>query len=330
MRIADSVCATPRPPSPGRIRWERAAPDRMPFVDNPHPLTHVAPPGKAAGGGRAPGGPFPWRHPMGREPRDPPPSRGKFPCSHRDSSFLEWFRRESGIHRTERRTASATPWQQWWRRAVRLTNGGPMSRPARPLLPVLAALLVGAVLPAVAADHLIADFDDPKDVRGLQWDADTIDATFGPRAVTERGSVLKFVAKRGDYPGLFFYEPRVPRDWSAHEALSFVVWSNDERDIAIRIDDHKSAGFNSRFNGGTRLLKGRNLVQVPTAVIGKAIDLKTIKSMTLFLDHPPANLTLWFDDIKLGRLESEKVPFIPYQERMDHQPSMEVVSPHLD
>ena len=200
------------------------------------------------------------------------------------------------------------------------------SRAIRRFLPALLVLLM-AGLPA--QDVVIADFNDPNDMRAIDWDHEAIDVTVGPRAVTERGSVLKMVAKRGEYPGLFLYQPRVPRDWSAHEALSFVVWSNDERELAIRIDDHKSVGYNSRYNGGTHLLKGRNLVQVPMAVIGKAIDVHNIKGMTLFLDHPPANLTLWFDDIKLGKVESETIPFIPYAERLDHQPSMEVVSPHL-
>ncbi|HEX3134453.1 MAG TPA: hypothetical protein VHX44_12820, partial [Planctomycetota bacterium] len=204
-----------------------------------------------------------------------------------------------------------------------------MFHAARRLLPAFAALVFGGVPLSTAGDVVIADFNDPNDVRGIDWDHDGIDVTFGPRAVTERGSVLKLVAKHGQYPGLHFYGQRLPRDWSVHEALSFVVWSNDERDLAIRVDDHKSVGYNSRFNGGTHLLKGRNLVQVPVAVIGKAIDVKNITGMTLFLDNPPANLTLWLDDIKVGKLESEKIPFIPYAERMDHQPSMAVVSPAL-
>jgi len=203
-----------------------------------------------------------------------------------------------------------------------------MFHAVRRLLPAMAALLLGAPL-TTAADLVIADFTDPADRRGFDWNAGSVDVTIGPRAITERGSVLKVVAKQGDYPGVAFYAPKVPRDWSVHEALSFVVWSNDERELAIRIDDHKSVGYNSRFNGGTHLLKGRNLVQVPVAAIGKSIDVKNIKLLNLFLDHPPANLTLWFDDLKLGKLESDTIPFIPYAERMDHQPSMEVVSPHL-
>ena len=193
-------------------------------------------------------------------------------------------------------------------------------------LPLFSLLLAA---PLIAAERLITDFNEMNDRRGLDWNAESVEVTFGPRLVTERGSVLKVVVKQSGYNGVALYAPLVPRDWSAHEALSFVVWSNDERDLAIRVDDHNSVGYNSRFNGGVRLLKGRNLVQVPLATIAKAIDLANVKLLNLFFDHPPVGLTVWVDDIKLGRLEAERTPFIPYAERLDHQPRMEVVSPHL-
>jgi hypothetical protein len=193
-------------------------------------------------------------------------------------------------------------------------------------------IVVLLALPCVhlaAGEVVIADFTAADNRKGLDWNADNVEVTIGPRLVTERGNVLKLVAKQDDYPGIAFYAPMVPRDWSTFESLSLVVWSNDERDMAIRIDDHKSAGYNSRFNGSTHLLKGRNLVQLPVATIGKAIDVKNIKLLNFFVDHPPANLTLWIDDVKLGSLEAERTPFIPYAERLDHQPQMDVVSPHL-
>lgn len=192
--------------------------------------------------------------------------------------------------------------------------------------PLLSLLLAA---PLIAADHLITDFTDANDRRAIDWNAEAVEVTVGPRLVTERGSVLKLVVKQSGYNGVAFYAPKIPRDWSAHEALSFVVWSNDERDLAIRIDDHKSVGYNSRYNGSVRLLKGRNLVQMPVATIAKAIDVANVKLLNVFLDHPPVGLTLWIDDIKLGKLEAERTPFIPYAERLDHQPRMDVVSPHL-
>ncbi len=176
---------------------------------------------------------------------------------------------------------------------------------------------------------LLAHFAVPEDLQGVDWDHDHVTLSVGPRSVTERDTALKMVAVSGDYPALTLHGARVPRDWSHHEALSFSVWSTSERTLAVRVDDAKSAGYASRYNGEVRVAAGRTRVQIPVAAIGKSIDLHAVTSMTLFFDHPPAGLTVWFDDIRLGRMEAEKVPFIPYAERLDHQPTMTVSSPHL-
>lgn len=198
--------------------------------------------------------------------------------------------------------------------------------------PSVLLLLVVAAVTAVAGESggvVIADFTKEEDLTSIDWDHNAVEMKIGPRAVTERDHVLRFTAKSGDYPGFNLHAPRLPKDWSGHEALLFNVWSTSDRDLAIRIDDAKSVGYNSRYNGEAHLLKGLTKVQVPISVIGKAIDVKNIKSMTLFLGSPPAGFTLWFSGMRLGRLESDTVPFIPYAERADHQPSMEIVSPHL-
>ena len=124
---------------------------------------------------------------------------------------------------------------------------------------VMLLLLLAAVHTAAAGESagvVIADFTTDEDLKSIDWDRDNVGLTIGPRAVTERGSVLKFTAKGGEYPGLNFHAPRLPKDWSGHEALLFNVWSTSDRDLAIRIDDVKSAGYNSRYNGEAHLLKG--------------------------------------------------------------------------
>jgi hypothetical protein len=199
----------------------------------------------------------------------------------------------------------------------------------RHLLLVILALGGGTGPVGLAADISIVDFASEADLRGLEWDPANVELSVGPRAVTERDPVLKLVAKGGSYPSVNLRAPRVPRDWSGFEALSFTVWSNSERELAVRVDDAKSVGYSSRFNGGAPLAKGRTRVQIPLAAIAKAIDLRNVTVLSLFLDHPPAGFTLWIDDIRLGRIVPDQVPFIPYAERADHQPTMEVVSPHL-
>jgi hypothetical protein len=191
-------------------------------------------------------------------------------------------------------------------------------------------LLGGMVLScAESAEKLISDFSNKDDLRGIDWGREGVDVSIGPRLVTERSSVLRLTVKSGQYPGVSFYAPLLPKDWSAYEALSFVVWSPAERDLAIRIDDQKSVSYNTRYNGGAHLLAGRNRIQSPTSVIAKTLNLKEIKGLVLFLDSPPANFSLAIDDLKLSALEPDITPFIPYAERMDRQPRMDIVSPHL-
>ena len=196
---------------------------------------------------------------------------------------------------------------------------------------LLAALAAHAALAAAAEAPVVVlnDFASEASLKQLDYDHDNAALTIGPRAVTEREVVLRFTARGGDYPGFTLHRPQLPKDWSPHEALSFNVWSNSERDIAVRIDDEKSVGYASRYNGGVHAGKGVTHVQIPVKTIAKSIDVHRISALVLFLDHPPSGCTLWFDAMRLGPFEAEKVPFIPYGERFDHQPSMEVVSPHL-
>jgi len=175
----------------------------------------------------------------------------------------------------------------------------------------------------------IAKFDKPEDLRRISWEAGNADVTVEPRLVTDFDKVMKFAVKQGKYPGFSIYPNKIPKDWSKYEALSFVVWTPTDIGFGLRIDDDKSTNFNTRFNGGLNLQKGRTLVQIPVKEIGKKINPSIIKGMTLFFDSPPKGLTLHFSDMKLGPIQSEKVPFIPYAERYDRIPSLTVQTPHL-
>jgi hypothetical protein len=194
---------------------------------------------------------------------------------------------------------------------------------------MLLAVLGTSLRAGDAASLPIADCSSEAILKQADYDHDLVTLAVGPRAVTERQKVLRYVAKGGDYPAFAFRKPQLPKDWSHYEALSFDVWSNSDHQLAVRIDDEKSVGYASRYNGDVHLLKGLTHVQLPIKVIAKSIDVHRITSLVLFLDHPPAGFTLWFDAIHLGPFESDKIPFIPYAERFDHQPTMDLVTPHL-
>ncbi|HTL51608.1 MAG TPA: beta-galactosidase, partial [Planctomycetota bacterium] len=175
----------------------------------------------------------------------------------------------------------------------------------------------------------ISDFQDAKDRD--KWDngdAGAVEITLEPRAKTDANVLMKVVFKNGEYPG--FSLKNVPADWSKYEAISWTVYTDVPYALNIRIDDSKSTDYKSQFNKTIKLDKGSNLCQIKVEDVARVLNAKEIKKLILFTVKPPAGLAMWFDDVQLGPLLSEQVPFIPYAERMDMQPTLAVVTPHFE
>lgn len=193
---------------------------------------------------------------------------------------------------------------------------------------ILPFFLLGTLL-AGAQDEpevLLGTFDRPEDVR--LWEASgAATLTIEPREVTDFNKMAKVVMGQGGFGGLYSY--RQPRDWSRYEVLSFVVWSPDRRGLGIRVDDENSRNYATRYNGDVTIEAGRNLVQIPVRDMKAVINPAKVKSMGLFVTNPPKGLSLYFDDIRLGARQTDKVAFIPYEQRLDYVPTTAVVSPHF-
>jgi hypothetical protein len=151
--------------------------------------------------------------------------------------------------------------------------------------------------------------------------------TFEPRDPTDLNKMCKIVLGAGGYGGIFSF--RQPKDWSSYEVLSFVVWSPDRRGMGIRVDDENSKNYATRYNGDATLEAGRNLIQIPIREMKAVINPTKVKSMGLFVTDPPKGLTLYFDDIRLGARQTDKVSFIPYEKRLEYVPTTDVPSPHF-
>ena len=200
------------------------------------------------------------------------------------------------------------------------------------LFAAVAALLAvhAGVYAGEAQKFAIANLNDAADLGKLEYDKTLLDLEIGPRTVTDTGNVMKFQVRQGQYPGFTVSAPKnMPADWSKFEALSFIIWSANDTSIAIRIDDEKSFNYNSRFNGGMNIQKGRTLVQIPIVNIAKSINPAKIKAMVIFLVDPPKGTTLHFGNLMLGPLQDDKVDFIPYAERYDLTSSTEFATPHI-
>jgi hypothetical protein len=175
-------------------------------------------------------------------------------------------------------------------------------------------------------EQILGTFDRPEDAR--LWEASGgATLSFEPRDPTDLNKMAKLVAGGGSYAGLFSF--RQPKDWSAYEVLSFVVWSPDRRTLGVRVDDENSRNYATRYNGDVTLEAGRNLVQIPIRDMKAVINPAKVKSMGLFAHEPPKGLVLYFDDIRLGARQTDKVAFIPYEKRLEFVPTTEVESPHF-
>src|SRR5271154_6887030 len=165
-----------------------------------------------------------------------------------------------------------------------LCGGVTTMHPTAARLLLLTALVapVNGVHAADAPVVVINDFASEASLTLVDYDHDHVTLSIGPRAVTEREPVLRYVAKGGDSPAFTLHRPQLPKDWSVHEALSFNVWSASERDIAVRIDDEKSVGYASRYNGGVHASKGITHVQIPIKAIAKSIDVHRLSALGLF------------------------------------------------
>lgn len=203
-----------------------------------------------------------------------------------------------------------------------------------PILYLLCTLLAqvrsfDSGLPALAQDRpelILGNFDRPEDTR--LWEGGGAAAmTFEPRDPTDRNKSCKLVFSGGSYGGISSF--RQPKDWSAYEVLSFVVWSPDRRGMGVRVDDENSKNYATRYNGDVTLEAGRNLIQVPIASMKPAINPAKVKYLVLFLHDPPKGLIIHIDDIRLGARETDRVAFIPYEKRLEFVPTTAVASPHL-
>jgi hypothetical protein len=175
-------------------------------------------------------------------------------------------------------------------------------------------------------EQILGTFDRPEDAR--LWEASgAATLTLEPRDPTDRNKMAKVAMTGGSYGGIYSY--RQPKEWSAFEVLSFVVWSPDRRTLGVRVDDENSRNYATRYNGDVILEAGRNLIQIPIREMKAAINPAKVKSMGLFVLEPPKGLVLYFDDIRLGARQTDKVAFIPYEKRLEFVPTTEVETPHF-
>ena len=74
--------------------------------------------------------------------------------------------------------------------------------------------------------------------------------------------------------------------------------------LTIRIDDHKSNNYETRFNKRYSLIHGSNRIVIPLQAIktnpkSRDLNLNKIERLLLFLSNPKTPFILYFDNIRL-------------------------------
>ena len=179
-----------------------------------------------------------------------------------------------------------------------------------------------------APDARGADADKPSDTKTAAPEAlrigdfeDGLDGFSAAEHVkltntTERGvmhgqkALVAELSPEDEYPGISKTFD-TPQDWSGYDCLMLNVFNPNaggKTSVSLRIDDASSAGYKTRFNlEGIALKPGANMIEVPTALMAHAgvsqwgIDLRKVKSMTIFTGQIKARADLIFDDISLLR-----------------------------
>jgi len=123
-----------------------------------------------------------------------------------------------------------------------------------------------------------------------------------PRPV-ERVARLDF--QNATYPGFTIAEPA--RDWSRYENLRFDIYSELDSAVTLvlRIDDaHAYQRYEDRFQSAVVVHPGTNDVRVALANVragpkDRVLDLRRVRSVTLFAHRPGRAFSLYVGDFRL-------------------------------
>jgi len=180
----------------------------------------------------------------------------------------------------------------------------------------------------VAKEFVICKFQSQTNLKPWQAGAGSVALTIEPRTPQDIDYKLKVVNSAGEYPGVEL--PNPPSDWSSYEVFSFEIWSPANTSMEVRIDDAKSQGYATRLNYSFQVTTGRNLIQIPIEKIRQAVDVKQIRLVKIFMEKSTPGFTLYYDQFRLGPVQTEAVAFIPYNERNDTQPTTDIRTPHFE
>jgi hypothetical protein len=179
------------------------------------------------------------------------------------------------------------------------------------LVLALALVLVGlAELGLVWRDYrgrdasfpALAGFDDPWEPRFVHGHDASLERLEADWADGRAGRV-RFHTDA--YPSLAIHEP-FP-DWTGYDALRLRVFSENPVRLTLRVHDRAHDDrYVDRFNQGLDIEAGLNEVEIPLEEIRsgprqRELDLRAVRGVAIFADHPDEPFEVWFEDLRLVR-----------------------------
>lgn len=132
-----------------------------------------------------------------------------------------------------------------------------------------------------------------------------------PRPAAWAGFADELVARATFWPGgtpALILREAYP-DWTGYDRLAFDVYSEEpvRTEIELRIDDlHHNNQYTDRFNRTLGIVPGENHIEIPLSEVsqaprGRVMDLKHVRSVTIFVAQPVTSTTLLLAPLRLER-----------------------------
>lgn len=155
-----------------------------------------------------------------------------------------------------------------------------------------------AITAKLGPEGMLCNFENIK-----LWDTSPehdFSLSLSKKYVSEGNYSLKAAYPIEDLPSI--NTKRLPRDWRNFEYFSLDVYNpQDERiNFTIRLDDSNK----TRVNINHPLEKGMNEIKIPISQIANKIDIGSVSFIVLFLNNPDKRITLYFDNMRLEKVES--------------------------
>ncbi|MHC4712313.1 MAG: beta-galactosidase trimerization domain-containing protein [Planctomycetota bacterium] len=166
-----------------------------------------------------------------------------------------------------------------------------------------AAVLVTVLLapsPAAFAGEakVLDDFEDGR----INWTGQFRGSIVAEYATHGRNAFKVVFPVGVEYPGIS--ASRIDLDWSGFDVLKIDVFNPQGApvDLTIRIDDPRSTGYSSRYNGEFLITNGQTFLEIPLNWLragDRPLDTSAISAFVIFMSSPDRDTVLYFDNIRL-------------------------------